>query len=157
MRFVFRANFHLRTLGYRVLNVDRTGTTRRLLLRGLFIGQSQLIVPQSPMRLRAQQELASWGQACDVVICLTTAGVGSRIRAAMARHSRVDVAGGLYHLITRGNNRRTICEAPADYHKFLSLLAAQKIQLSFYLYAYCLMTNHVHLLIERQSHSVSRS
>jgi REP element-mobilizing transposase RayT len=40
----------------------------------------------------------------------------------MARHSRVDVEGGLYHLITRGNNRRTIFEAPADYHKFLSLL-----------------------------------
>ena len=69
----------------------------------------------------------------------------------MARQARVEVEGGLYHVITRGNNRRQIFNSPADYEKFLLLLAVQKTKLPFFLYAYCLMTNHVHLLLERQA------
>src|SRR5258707_1159458 len=71
----------------------------------------------------------------------------------MARKARAEVEGGLYHVITRGNNRRRIFNSPADYQKFLSLLAMQKAKLSFFLYAYCLMTNHVNLLLERQATS----
>jgi len=74
----------------------------------------------------------------------------------MARKARAEVEGGLYHVITRGNNRRRIFDTLADYEKFLSLLAIQKTKLPFFLYAYCLMTNHVHLLIERQSDSIGR-
>lgn len=74
----------------------------------------------------------------------------------MARRARAEVAGGLYHVITRGNNRRQIFNSPADYEKFLSLLAVQKSKLSFFLYAYCLMSNHVHLLIERQVDAIGR-
>jgi REP-associated tyrosine transposase len=74
----------------------------------------------------------------------------------MARRTRAEVEGGLYHVITRGNNRRRIFNSPADYEKFLSLLASQKAKLPFYLYAYCLMTNHVHLLIERQAATIGR-
>jgi len=74
----------------------------------------------------------------------------------MARKARAEVEGGLYHVITRGNNRRRIFNSPADYEKFLSLLATQKIKLPFFLYAYCLMSNHVHLLIERQATEVGR-
>ena len=37
-----------------------------------------------------------------------------------------EVEGGLYHVITRDNNHRQIFSAPADYDKFLSLLALQK-------------------------------
>jgi len=74
----------------------------------------------------------------------------------MARKARAEVEGGLYHVIVRGNNRRRIFDSPANYEKFLSLLATQKIKLPFFLYAYCLMTNHVHLLIERQKDSVGR-
>jgi putative transposase len=74
----------------------------------------------------------------------------------MARKARAEVEGGLYHVITRGNNRRQIFNAATDYDKFLSLLAIQKTKLPFFLYAYCLMSNHVHLLIERQAHSVGR-
>jgi|GEM_PF-3830872 len=40
----------------------------------------------------------------------------------MARKARAEVAGGLYHVITRGNNRRQIFNTPSDYEKFLSLL-----------------------------------
>lgn len=74
----------------------------------------------------------------------------------MARRTRAEVEGGLYHVITRGNNRRQIFNSPADYERFLSLLAAQKTRLPFFLYAYCLMTNHVHLLIERQSDTIGK-
>jgi len=74
----------------------------------------------------------------------------------MARSTRAEIAGGLYHVIARGNNRRQIFNAPADYEKFLSLLAVQKSKLPFFLYAYCLMTNHVHLLIERQADTIGR-
>ena len=38
----------------------------------------------------------------------------------MARRARAEVEGGLYHVITRGNNRRQIFNAPADYEKFLT-------------------------------------
>ena len=58
----------------------------------------------------------------------------------MARKVRAEVAGGLYHVITRGNNRQRIFDAPADYEKFLSLLAVQKAKLPFFLSASCLIT-----------------
>lgn len=78
------------------------------------------------------------------------------MRRLMARKCRAEVEGGLYHVLSRGNNRRPIFNAPADYDKFLSLLARQKARLPFFLYAYCLMTNHFHLLIERQEDDVGK-
>jgi putative transposase len=74
----------------------------------------------------------------------------------MARRPRAEVAGGLYHIIARGNNRQNIFHADEDFKKFLSLLTTQKAKLGFYLYAYCLMSNHFHLLIERQEEPVGR-
>jgi putative transposase len=74
----------------------------------------------------------------------------------MARKARAEVEGGLYHVIARGNNRRRIFNSPADYDKFLTLLAVEKVRLPFFLYAYCLMTNHVHLLIERREDTIGR-
>jgi len=44
----------------------------------------------------------------------------------MARQARAEVEGGLYHVITRGNNRRQIFNSPADYENFLTLLAFRK-------------------------------
>jgi len=74
----------------------------------------------------------------------------------MARRPRLEVKGGLYHIIARGNNRQAIFHSPEDHKKFLSLLAIQKQKLPFYLYAYCVMTNHFHLLIERQADAIGR-
>src|SRR5207248_11323846 len=74
----------------------------------------------------------------------------------MARKSRIEIEGGLYHVITRGNNRQQIFNGDDDYQKFLSLLEVQKGRLPFFVYAHCLMTNHVHLLIERQADSIGR-
>jgi putative transposase len=74
----------------------------------------------------------------------------------MPRKPRIEIGGGLYHVITRGNNRRKIFQSHDDYLKFTGLLQQQKSKLPFYLYAYCLMPNHVHLLIEMQDDLVSR-
>ncbi|MFZ1699433.1 MAG: transposase [Pyrinomonadaceae bacterium] len=74
----------------------------------------------------------------------------------MARKPRLEVEGGLYHLITRGVDRRDIFHSPEDHQKFLALLSRQKAKLPFYLYAYCLMTNHIHLLIERRTENVGQ-
>lgn len=74
----------------------------------------------------------------------------------MARRPRLEVEGGLYHIIARGNNRQAIFHSDKDYQKFLSLLSVQKGKLPFYLYAYCLMTNHFHLLIERQGETIGK-
>ena len=74
----------------------------------------------------------------------------------MARPLRAEVEGGLYHLIARGNNRQAIFHDMGDFQKFLFLLSSQKAKLGFYLYAYCLMSNHIHLLIERQAVPIGR-
>ena len=74
----------------------------------------------------------------------------------MARKPRIEIGGALYHVIARGNNRRKIFRSDADYQRFIETLAAQKSKLPFYLYAYCLMPNHFHLLIEMQHDSLGR-
>jgi REP-associated tyrosine transposase len=74
----------------------------------------------------------------------------------MPRKPRIEIGGGLYHVITRGNNRRKIFRSHDDYLRFTDILAKQKAKLPFYLYAYCLMPNHVHFLIEMQESPVSQ-
>lgn len=74
----------------------------------------------------------------------------------MARRLRIEVEGGLYHIVTRGVARQDIFHDGDDYARFMMLLATQKERLPFYLYAFCLMTNHVHLLIERMTDDIGR-
>lgn len=74
----------------------------------------------------------------------------------MARKPRLEVEGGLYHVLSRGNNRQLIFRTEADYRKMLGLLSMVKMKLPFFLYSYCLMTNHFHLLIERQQATVGQ-
>ena len=75
---------------------------------------------------------------------------------SMARKPRIEIPGGLYHIITRGNNRKRIFQSHDDYLKFLELLKRQKSKQPFYLYAYCLMPNHIHMLAEMQDDPISR-
>src|SRR5260221_12194609 len=53
-----------------------------------------------------------------------------------------------YHIITRGNNRQTLFKKPTDYETFLSSLNRIKKDHHFDLFHYCLMPNHVHLLMK---------
>jgi REP element-mobilizing transposase RayT len=62
----------------------------------------------------------------------------------------------LYHVIARGNDRQEIFHDREDYLKFISLLKTQKEKAHFFLYAFCVMTNHFHLLVERRDESVGK-
>lgn len=64
----------------------------------------------------------------------------------MARRLRVEVEGGLYHVITRGNDQQDVFHSGEDHLKFLSLIANQKERTKFFLYAFCLMTNQITLV-----------
>jgi putative transposase len=61
------------------------------------------------------------------------------------------VAGYPYHIIFRGNNRGAIFYNDKDRRFFIECLKAAKEKTRSKIYAYCLMTNHVHLLLEPSS------
>jgi putative transposase len=66
----------------------------------------------------------------------------------MARRPRVFAPGLLYHVIVRGNQRRKTFRFDRDYKAYLDRLERYRAKCDVRIYAYCLMPNHVHLLIE---------
>jgi REP element-mobilizing transposase RayT len=66
----------------------------------------------------------------------------------MARHLRIQFCGALYHVISRGNEKRDIFRDNRDRSHYLEILSRYKDELEFNLYCYVLMPNHTHLLIE---------
>ena len=66
----------------------------------------------------------------------------------MARRPRVFAPGLLYHVIVRGNQRRKTFRTDDDYKAYLDRLDKYRAQCRVRIYAYCLMPNHVHLLVE---------
>ena len=73
----------------------------------------------------------------------------------MGRKPRLHIEGGLYHIIARGNNRKEIFKDKDDYSAFIERLLGLKEKTSFKLFAYCLMPNHFHLLMEVKSINTS--
>lgn len=61
---------------------------------------------------------------------------------------------GIYHVMLRGINRQRIFHDKEDYTYFLECLYACKQISRFRLYAYCLMGNHVHLLINAKDEPI---
>ncbi|HCL80864.1 MAG TPA: hypothetical protein DHW81_01105 [Nitrospiraceae bacterium] len=66
----------------------------------------------------------------------------------MARKTRIEFEGVFYHVITRGNQRQKAFKHEDDFRKYLEALAKYKEKYGFALYAYVLISNHVHLLVE---------
>jgi REP-associated tyrosine transposase len=66
----------------------------------------------------------------------------------MARRPRLFAPGLLYHVIARGNQRQLTFLTDGDYQAYLIRLATYQKRYSVKLYAYCLMPNHVHLLLQ---------
>lgn len=66
----------------------------------------------------------------------------------MARKPRIHYPGALYHVMVRGNNREKVLIDEVHKGKYLGLVALYKEKLDFKLYAFCIMDNHAHLLIE---------
>jgi putative transposase len=74
----------------------------------------------------------------------------------MARPLRLEFAGALYHLTSRGNAQADIFLDDADRRIFLRLLGTTISRYKWRLYAYCLMGNHYHLFAETALPNVSR-
>jgi putative transposase len=68
----------------------------------------------------------------------------------MARHPRLILPGVALHVIQRGNNRNACFAGDADYLTYLAHLRYLSRKYQCELHAYCLMTNHVHLLLTPQ-------
>jgi REP element-mobilizing transposase RayT len=66
----------------------------------------------------------------------------------MARPLRLEFPGAVYHLTARGNARQRIFDDDGDRRRFLDLFGCEVQQQGWRCYAYCLMDNHYHLLIE---------
>ena len=74
----------------------------------------------------------------------------------MARRPRLLASGVLYHVIVRGNHRQKTFLNESDYQAYLERLGRYRKRLAVTVYAYCLMPNHVHLLVETGSQPLSR-
>ena len=66
----------------------------------------------------------------------------------MPRQARSTSMSGIYHVMLRGINRQVIFEDDKDRYCFIHLMQKCKKVSQFKLHAFCLMSNHVHLLIE---------
>lgn len=74
----------------------------------------------------------------------------------MSRPLRIEFAGALYHVMARGNARAEIYKDDEDRTGFLSILGRCSERFDWTVWAYCLMGNHYHLLLETGRPSLSR-
>jgi REP element-mobilizing transposase RayT len=74
----------------------------------------------------------------------------------MARPLRIEFSGAIYHVTARGNAQQDIYLNDADRDKFLSLLHQACERYHWLCHAYCLMSNHYHLLIETNESTLSK-
>ena len=84
----------------------------------------------------------------------------------MARKARMHSDSGVYHVILRGVNKQQIFECTEDYQRFQNILrtltvheqdeSGLRLKPNCVVYAYCLMGNHVHLLIKESSEPLAQ-
>lgn len=100
---------------------------------------------------RAVGGLRSWVRCAAVIAGIS----GSRTLGDMPRAARLDAPGALHHIIARGIERRCIFRRQAERQEFLDRLAPLVNGSRASLAAWCLMANHVHLLLRTGSMPVS--
>ncbi len=66
----------------------------------------------------------------------------------MGRPLRITYPGAHYHVTSRGNEQKDIYKSRRDREQFLSYLESSVVRYGAKIHAYCLMTNHYHLLLE---------
>jgi len=71
----------------------------------------------------------------------------------MSRNPRIWYPGAMFHITARGNRGSSLFNDAADYKHYLELVKLCQSEYPFKLHAYCLMTNHIHLLIEVDNHT----
>ena len=75
----------------------------------------------------------------------------------MARKPRIHLPGGIYHVILRGNAGQAIFPSDADRFRLYLLLQEGAIRFGYRIHAFCLMTNHLHLVIQVGEIPLSRA
>ncbi len=73
----------------------------------------------------------------------------------MARPLRIEFPGAVYHVTSRGNARDRIFHNEQDNRKFLEILGTTVERYAWLCYAYCLMENHYHLVVETSAPNLS--
>ena len=73
----------------------------------------------------------------------------------MARLQRKYSKTGYYHIMLRGNERKKIFCDEEDRQKFIEIIQKKKIATDILLYAYCLMDNHVHMVLRDDKNEIS--
>ena len=73
----------------------------------------------------------------------------------MARKPRAKSNNGIYHIILRGINRQSIFEDDEDRLKLMEVPAKYKELIQCRFFAYCLMDNHVHILVQEIQEPIS--
>lgn len=74
----------------------------------------------------------------------------------MARPLRLEFAGALYHVTSRGDRRAPIYRADADRETWLEVLGNVCARFNWVVHAYCQMTNHYHVLVETVDGNLSQ-
>ena len=74
----------------------------------------------------------------------------------MSRPLRLNVPGACFHLVARGNAREFVFVDDPDRRVFLELLGKVVERFGWIVYAYCLMGNHYHLVVETPLGNLSR-
>jgi REP element-mobilizing transposase RayT len=88
--------------------------------------------PESHLRLRGQTG-ANFG--------------GGRPNGVMPRQARVELAGGIHHVVGKATARRVLFHSDRDRQLYLRLLAREVRERRWRVLTFCLMTNHAHLLV----------
>ena len=65
----------------------------------------------------------------------------------MGREARKFSSSRFYHVVFRGINHQHLFEEDRDYINFIQTLQQLKSEMMFEIHAYCLMSNHVHMLM----------
>jgi putative transposase len=74
----------------------------------------------------------------------------------MARPLRIEYPGAFYHVTSRGNEQKDIFKSRRDREQFLSYLKSSTERYGAVIHAYCLMSNHYHLLLETPEGNLSQ-
>lgn len=74
----------------------------------------------------------------------------------MARPLRIEYEGALYHVTSRGNERKDIYYTKRDNDVFREIMESAYKRFKIIIHAYCLLTNHYHFLIETPKANLSK-
>ena len=72
----------------------------------------------------------------------------------MPRIPRQKSESGIYHIMLRGINQQIIFEDDEDYTKFIDTLEIYKAVSGYKVFAYCLMSNHIHILLKVEKEDI---